>query len=345
MTAVPAAAAPLIEAREVTVRFPVRGGQVIVPVDGVNLQIAPGETLGLVGESGCGKSTLGRALLQLVRPSAGRVAFMGQDLTALAGEPLRAMRRHMQIVFQDPRGSLDPRMAVRRIVEEPLRVHRLAGPREAARAAREMLALVGLDAIYDRQRPSQLSGGQLQRVALARALVTRPKLVVCDEPVSALDVSVQAQVLNLLVDLRARFGVAYLFISHNLAVARYISDRVAVMYLGQIVEEGPTDELFARPRHPYTQGLVASVLRPGLGARDQLVAASRLVAGDVPSLLQPPSGCRYHPRCPFAQERCRIETPRSEPAGAGHVVACHFWREIATGAARPRSGVVAASNP
>ncbi|MDR7455536.1 MAG: ABC transporter ATP-binding protein, partial [Armatimonadota bacterium] len=273
--------------------------------------------------------------------AAGRVAFMGQDLTALDGEPLRAMRRHMQIVFQDPRGSLDPRMAIRRIVEEPLRVHRLAGPQEAARAAREMLALVGLDAIYDRQRPSQLSGGQLQRVALARALVTRPKLVVCDEPVSALDVSVQAQVLNLLVDLRARFGVAYLFISHNLAVARHISDRVAVMYLGQIVEEGPTDALFARPRHPYTQGLVASVLRPGLGARDQLAAAARLVAGDVPSLLQPPPGCRYHPRCPFAQERCRTEAPRREPAGGGQVVACHFWQEIASGTARPRPAALA----
>ena len=344
MTAVPAAeatAAPLMEARGVTVRFPVRGG-VIVPVDGVSLQIAPGETLGLVGESGCGKSTLGRALLQLVRPAAGRVAFMGQDLTALDGEPLRAMRRHMQIVFQDPRGSLDPRMAVRRIVEEPLRVHRLAGPQEAARAAREMLALVGLDAIYDRQRPSQLSGGQLQRVALARALVTRPKLVVCDEPVSALDVSVQAQVLNLLIDLRARFGVAYLFISHNLAVARYISDRVAVMYLGQIVEEGPTDTLFARPRHPYTQGLVASVLRPGLEARDRLGAAARLVTGDVPSLLHPPTGCRYHPRCPFAQERCRTEAPRPEPVGGGQVVACHFWREIETGTARLRSAAAGA---
>ncbi len=320
--------AAMLTARDIVVRFEVGGGQQIVPVHQVSIDIGAGETLGLVGESGCGKSTLGRALLQLVRPAAGSVRFLGQELTILSGEALRTMRRHMQIVFQDPRGSLDPRMAVRRIVEEPLRVHRLAGPRDRAVMAREMLALVGLDAIYDRQRPSQLSGGQLQRVAVARALATRPKFIVCDEPVSALDVSIQAQVLNLMVDLKARFGVAYLFISHNLAVARHISDRIAVMYLGQIVEEGPADGLFARPLHPYTRALVASVIRPHRGAKDRLASASSLVVGDVPSLLRPPEGCRFHPRCPFSQERCRQESPTLERADAGHAVACHFWRQI-----------------
>jgi oligopeptide/dipeptide ABC transporter ATP-binding protein len=333
----------LLRARDLKVRFPAKAGREIVPVHGVSLDVGVGETVGLVGESGCGKSTLGRTMLQLVRPAAGTVEFLGKELTALGGEALRSMRRHMQIVFQDPRGSLDPRMRIRQIVEEPLRVHRLMGAGESASTAREMLSLVGMDSIYDRQRPSQLSGGQLQRVALARALVTRPRFVVCDEPVSALDVSVQAQVLNLLMDLKARFQVAYLFITHNLAVARHVSDRVAVMYLGQIVEEAPTDALFARPLHPYTKSLVASVLHTDRHARSRLAAAQRLVAGDVPSLLRPPQGCRFHPRCPFAQDRCRVDVPVLERADAGaprtgHAVACHFWREIeaagAPGAAR-----------
>ncbi|MGQ0569187.1 MAG: ABC transporter ATP-binding protein [Armatimonadota bacterium] len=318
----------LLSATDLEVRFQVGNGLSIMPVAGVSLEVKPGQTLGLVGESGCGKSTLGRALLQLVQPSAGSVRFMDQELTALRGEALRSMRRHMQIVFQDPRGSLDPRMTVRDIVEEPLKVHRLGGPLERARAVREMLAQVGLDATYDRQRPSQLSGGQQQRVAIARALITRPKFIVCDEPVSALDVSVQIQVLNLLEDLRDRFAIAYLFITHNLPVARHISDRIAVMYLGQIVEDAPADEALARPLHPYTRGLVVSALGTEREARARLHTAQRMVTGDVPSLVQPPSGCRFHPRCPHAQDRCRVETPALEPAGPGRRVACHFWREI-----------------
>jgi oligopeptide/dipeptide ABC transporter ATP-binding protein len=221
-------------------------------------------------------------------------------------------------------------MRIRDIVEEPLRVHHLGGGRERARLASDMLAQVGLDASYERQRPAQLSGGQQQRVGIARALVTRPALVVCDEPVSSLDVSIQAQVLNLLRDLKDELGVAYLFISHNLAVVRSLSDRVAVMYLGRIVEIGPARGLFERPRHPYTRGLIASALPSDASARAQLAAANRLAPGDIPSLAAPPPGCRYHTRCPFAQERCQIESPDLEPASneGTHRVACHFWREI-----------------
>jgi oligopeptide/dipeptide ABC transporter ATP-binding protein len=322
------ASSPLLDARDLQVRFAVGGDRSITPVDGVSLRIQAGETLGLVGESGCGKSTLGRGLLQLVRPTAGTVRFLGAELTALAGEPLRTMRRHIQMIFQDPRGSLDPRMRVRDIVEEPLRVHNLAQPPARRRAARAMLEQVGIAATYDLQRPTQMSGGQQQRVAIARALITQPKLIVCDEPVSALDVSIQAQVLNLLRELKDRFGVAYLFITHNLAVARTVSDRVAVMYLGRIVEEAPARVLFARPLHPYTHGLMGSALGIDRGARARLTQAQRLVTGDVPSLLHPPAGCRFHPRCPHAQERCKVDAPALERADDDRLVACHFWKDI-----------------
>lgn len=318
----------LLEVRELVVHFPAGRGERLTAVDHVSLEVGQGETLGLVGESGCGKTTLGRAILQLVRPSGGEVRLLGRELTAMSGEALRAMRRHMQLIFQDPRGALDPRMRVQEIVEEPLKVHRLASGRQRVEQARAMLREVGLDEWYAERRPAELSGGQLQRVGIARALVTGPRLVVCDEPVSSLDVSIQAQVLNLLVELKQRFGVAYLFISHNLAVVRQISDRVAVMYLGQVVEQAPTDELFARPLHPYTRGLIASVLEPTPGARASLARVERLVKGDVPSLLHPPPGCRYHPRCPLAQERCRAQRPELEAAAGGHRVACHFWRDI-----------------
>lgn len=322
----------LLTVEGLEVRFALGRNRFLTAVDRVSLELREGETLGLVGESGCGKSSLGRAILQLIRPTSGKVCFLGRDLTHLSGPPLRSMRRHMQIVFQDPRGSLNPRWKVRRIVEEPLRVHHLASGRKRSGIAREMLAQVGLDETYDDQRPAQLSGGQQQRVGIARALVTHPKLVVCDEPVSSLDVSIQAQVINLLQDLKERMGVAYLFIAHNLGVVRYLSDRVAVMYLGRIVETASSEQLFTEPLHPYTRGLLASVLRADLGARAHVQAVERFVPGDVPSLLNPPQGCRFHPRCPYAAQRCRDESPALEnvktQTGKDHWVSCHFWQEI-----------------
>jgi oligopeptide/dipeptide ABC transporter ATP-binding protein len=319
-----------VEGLEVT--FTAGAHQSLTAVDRVSFEIRRKEAFGLVGESGCGKSSLARAVLQLIRPRSGSVWFAGRDLTKLSGPALRAMRRNMQIVFQDPRGSLNPRWRVRRIVEEPLRVHRIAGRSERHRLAREMLQEVGLDESFDAKRPAQLSGGQQQRVGIARALVTHPKLVVCDEPVSSLDVSIRAQVINLLQDLKQRMGVAYLFVAHDLGVVRYLCDRVAVMYLGQIVETATTAQLFTRPLHPYTRGLLASVLRSTVQARVQLKAVERLASGDVPSALNPPQGCRYHPRCPYARERCREESPVLEEVSAANQsrrsVACHLWREL-----------------
>ena len=322
---------PILSVENLEVRFFLGQNRALTAVDHVSFQLYPGETLGLVGESGCGKSSLGRAILQLIRPAAGKVWFCGYDLTQLSGASLRSMRRQMQIVFQDPRGSLNPRWRVGRIVEEPLRVHRLAKREERKELVRKMLAQVGLAESYVNQRPAQLSGGQQQRVGIARALVTRPKMVVCDEPVSSLDVSIQAQIVNLLQELKESMGVAYLFIAHNLGVVRSLSDRVAVMYLGQFVEISQSEQLFNRPLHPYTKGLLASVLRPDRTARDQLNAAVSFAAGDVPGLLNAPPGCRYHPRCPYAQERCHQERPVLESVGKQgeeRWVACHFWREI-----------------
>lgn len=322
---------PLLSVENLEVRFFLSRDRALTAVDKVSLELYPGETLGLVGESGCGKSSLGRAILQLIRPMAGKVWFCGHDLTQLSGASLRSMRRQMQIVFQDPRGSLNPRWSIGRIVEEPLRVHRLAKRKERKELVREMLEQVGLAASYAGHRPAQLSGGQQQRVGIARALITRPKLVVCDEPVSSLDVSIQAQIVNLLQELKQSMDVAYLFIAHNLGVVRSLSDRLAVMYLGQFVETGPSEQLFNRPLHPYTRGLLASVLRPDCTARDQLETAASFAPGDVPGLLNAPPGCRYHTRCPYAQERCREERPPWENAGRPgeeHWVACHFWREI-----------------
>jgi len=322
---------PLLAVENLEVRYALGPGRVLTAVDKVSFELFPGETLGLVGESGCGKSSLGRAILQLIRPASGNVSFLGQELTQLTGAALRSMRRQMQIVFQDPRGSLNPRWTVGRIVEEPLRVHRLAKGDERRRRAQEMLDHLGLAAAYYHQRPAQLSGGQQQRVGIARALVTRPQLVVCDEPVSSLDVSIQAQILNLLQELKEELGVAYLFVAHNLGVVRALSDRVVVMYLGQFVETAPAAQLFDRPLHPYTKGLIASVLRPDQTARAQLNAAASFTAGDIPGLLNAPPGCRYHTRCPYAQQLCRDQRPLLEIAGSHgdeHRVACHFWRDI-----------------
>ena len=324
--------APLLEVRDVAVRFPTDRGDVITPVDGVSIDVRQAETVGLVGESGCGKSTLGRAILRLLRPERGSIDFDGHQLMDLDGKALREVRRQLQIIFQDPRGSLDPKMTVGEIVGEPLRVHRIGAKNERENAVAEMLNAVGLDPSYARRNPSTLSGGQQQRIGIARALITRPKLIVCDEPVSALDLSVQAQVINLLQDLQRDFGVSYLFIAHNLAVVRHLSDRVAVMYLGQIVEQGPAHEVFARPLHPYTQGLLASVLRTDAEAGRRLSEAQKFVKGDIPSLHDVPAGCRYNTRCPHAEGACFETTPILEAAvgehSREHEVACHRWREL-----------------
>jgi oligopeptide/dipeptide ABC transporter ATP-binding protein len=288
-------------------------------VDGVDLAIRSGETLGLVGESGCGKSTLGRTLIRLIEPTAGEIDFGGVDLLALSKSELKAERREMQIIFQDSVGSLDPRMRVRDIVSEGLAVHGVARSERAERVV-EALERVGLGPETLRRYPHQFSGGQRQRIGIARALVLRPKLVVADEPVSALDVSIQSQVLNLLVELKQAFGLTYLFVAHDLAVVGYISDRVAVMYLGKVVELAPTKELFARPLHPYTIALLSAIPTTEAGGRRARITLS----GDVPSPIDPPSGCRFRTRCPIAQPICAEVEPPLADHGEGHRAACHF---------------------
>jgi oligopeptide/dipeptide ABC transporter ATP-binding protein len=295
---------------------------VVRAVDDVSFTVDPGETLGLVGESGCGKSTVARTILRLVEPTAGSVHFDSRDVLALGAPELRALRRRMQIVFQDPYGSLNPRMTVRRTLREPLDIHRLAtGPARDERVA-GLLREVGLSPDLADRYPHELSGGQRQRVGIARALSVEPAFIVCDEPVSALDVSVQAQVLNLLADLRAQRRLTYLFIAHDLAVVRHIADRVAVMYLGRIVELAPAPALYAGPRHPYTRSLLSAVPVPDPAAQRQRI----VLQGDPPSPARPPGGCPFHPRCPHPakDERCRTERPRLREAGPGHHAACHF---------------------
>jgi peptide/nickel transport system ATP-binding protein len=324
--------APLVEVEEVRKHFPVRGGLLgrtrgwVRAVDGVSFTIAAGETLGLVGESGCGKSTLGRLVLRLLEPTSGAVRFDGRPLAALGGRALRTLRREMQIVFQDPYSSLNPRMRVGTIVREGLDIHRLGTRAERDAQVRQLLELVGLPADAARRHPHEFSGGQRQRIGIARALAVRPRFIVADEAVSALDVSIQAQVLNLLQDLRARLGLTMLFIAHDLRIVEHVSDRVAVMYLGRVVEIASRDEIYTQPRHPYTRALLAAVPVPdprqrGARTRD----GTMVMGGDVPSPLRPPTGCAFHPRCPYAEDVCRRETPSLVAGRGGHAVACHVF--------------------
>jgi len=317
----------LLRAEELRVEFPAHGGAKVQAVSGISLDLLPGETLGLVGESGCGKSTTGRALVQLPPPTAGTVHFDGVELTALKGRALRAMRPKMQMIFQDPISSLNPRRKVGDIVSEGLDIWRIGDGASRDALVDEMLATVGLDPESARnRRPHEFSGGQCQRISIARAVITDPKLIICDEPVSALDVSVQAQILNLLADMKERYGLTLLFIAHDLAVVKNVSDRVAVMYLGKLCEVGPPEMLYERPAHPYTVALLSAIPVPDPARRpDENV----VLGGEIPSPTHPPSGCRFRTRCPKAQEVCAVDEPVLRPLGddapsAGQFVACHF---------------------
>ena len=306
-------------------RFFARGPQAAVKaVDGISFSLAPGETFAIVGESGCGKSTLARLVLRLIEPTSGRVRFEGRELLDISSAQMRGLRRHLQIIFQDPYGSLNPRMTVGQMLAEPLALHGLVPT--AGRGARvdELLGLVGLGVEAALRYPHEFSGGQRQRIAIARALAAEPRVIVCDEPVSALDVSIRAQILNLLAELQQRLGLAYLFISHDLAVVRHIATTVAVMYLGRFVETGPSETLFNGPRHPYTRALLAAVPVPVPGERER----GHTLSGDVPSPLAPPPGCHFHARCPHAIDRCKVDVPALEPLPDGAAVACHRWREL-----------------
>ncbi len=317
----------LLEVDNLKVQFPVRhrffsrAKQFVKAVDGVSFHVERGETLGLVGESGCGKTTLGRAIVRLIEPTAGRVLFEGADITQLNGAELRARRRRLQMIFQDPYGSLNPRMTVGEIVGEAIDIHRLAdSPADRKQRIEGLLTSVGLDPVHAERYPHEFSGGQRQRIGIARALAVEPNLIVCDEPVSALDVSVQAQILNLLKDLQTERRIAFLFIAHDLAVVEHISRRVLVMYLGKVVEMSDTRAVVDSPRHPYTQALLSAV--PVL---DPDSKRSRIVlSGDVPSPIHPPSGCPFHPRCPVAEPRCRTEVPVLRELADGHWAACHL---------------------
>ncbi len=313
----------LLRVEDLVQEFPVgRTGLRVNAVSGISLDVLPGETLGLVGESGCGKSTTGKAIMQLPRPTSGSVRFEGTELTALKGEEMRKLRTSVQMIFQDPISSLNPRRKVRDIVTEPLNIWGIGTPEERAEKVNRTLEEVGIDpAVAGDRRPHQFSGGQCQRISIARALVLDPKLIICDEPVSALDVSVQAQVLNLLEDLKANHGLTLMFIAHDLAVVKNISDRVCVMYLGKICEVAPSDELYRAPKHPYTDLLLKSIPVPDPNVRPDPKAR---IKGEIPSPLFPPSGCRFRTRCPSAQDRCALEEPQLRDVGGGHFVACHF---------------------
>jgi len=321
---------PLLQVDGLVMRFVARRSafgrptSVVKAVDGIDLTLRAGSTLALVGESGCGKSTVGRLVLRLIEPTAGQVHFEGRDVLDFNEKELRAFRREAQIVFQDPYASLNPRMTVEEILAEPLALHDIVAPARRHDRVAELLHLVGLDARFARRYPHEFSGGQRQRIAIARALAVEPKLIVCDEPVSALDVSIRSQVLNLLSDLQRRLSLTYIFISHDLSVVKHIANRVAVMYLGRVVETATTDELFDNPRHPYTRALLSAIPLPHPRARRH----EQILEGDVPSPLAPPPGCHLHPRCPYVIERCRIERPLLIDHNDGHATACHRWSEL-----------------
>ncbi len=323
----------LLEVRNLVKHFPIKGGLLqrtvahVKAVDGVSFTVKRGETLGLVGESGCGKTTVGRTILRLISATSGSVVFEGQDVLRASASQMKALRKDMQIIFQDPYSSLDPRMPIGESVGEGLLVHGMRDARKRNEIVMEMLRKVGLEEYHARRYPHEFSGGQRQRIGIARALALRPKFIVCDEPVSALDVSIQSQVLNLLKDLQKEFGLTYLFIAHNLSVVEHISDRVGVMYLGKLVELTDRDSLFRDPLHPYTKALLSAIPIP-----DPTVKRERMILqGEVPSPVNPPRGCRFHPRCPFAVERCKVDEPPLEELRPGHQVACWVAKEQVTG--------------
>ena len=325
-----AVAPPLLEVEHLRTYFPVRGGVFLTAqaiskaVDDVSFTIASGETLGLVGESGCGKSTLAKTVVRLLKPAGGVVRFEGTDLAPLSRRELKPFRRNIQMIFQDPADSLNSRQSVGKLLEEPFVIHDLGNASERRDWVVRLLETVGLPASAAERYPFEFSGGQRQRIGIARAIALRPKLVLCDEPVSALDVSIQSQILNLLLDLQRELALSYLFVSHDLAVVKHVSDRIAVMYLGRIVEIGHAEQVYARPKHPYTRVLLAAVPVPDPRKRRRL----EVVEGDVPTPINPPSGCHFHPRCPYAEERCRVEDPAlrevGEAGGPSQRVACHF---------------------
>ena len=323
-------AGPLLVLDNVTKNFVVRRSLLGLPtaavraVDGVSFSVARGETLALVGESGCGKSTVGRLALRLMEPTAGAIRFDGRDLAALSGAELRRVRAGAQLIFQDPYGSLNPRMRVGDMLAEPLLLHTALSADDRRERVADLLRTVGLRGEHAQRYPHEFSGGQRQRIAIARALAVEPKLIVCDEPVSALDVSIRSQILNLLKDLQQRLGLAYIFISHDLAVVKHIAARVAVMYLGRIVESGDVKQIFAEPRHPYTQALLSAAPVPSTAGR----RARQILPGDPPSPLDPPPGCHLHPRCAHAQDVCKSSRPELTIASDAHATACHLWRDI-----------------
>ncbi len=320
----------LVEVEHLKKYFPVRAGVMqrvvaqVLAVDDVSFSIKRGETLGMVGESGCGKTTVGRTMLRLIEPTAGSAFYNGKDIFKLKSNELMAIRRDMQIIFQDPYASLDPRVPIGESVMEGLHIHHIGAPKERVDIMLETLKRVGLETYHARRFPHEFSGGQRQRIGIARALALRPKFIVCDEPVSALDVSIQSQVLNILKDLQHEFGLTYLFIAHNLSVVEHISDRVAVMYLGKMAELADRDELYRSPLHPYTQALMSAIPV----ADPKLKRKRMILKGDVPSPLKPPSGCRFHPRCPIAQQICSEKEPEFRELKPGHFAACHFAEQF-----------------